>query len=127
MKLETVKDPTKVKLKGVELDWVIEDGQPTRVTITDKKGNALTLNRLDSYSRSLQVLAPVKPIMVERFVLQGSVSGVQLRPAYFETHDKAAAALDVLVANNLNHALEIERVELPEDEVPAAPEPDIPF
>jgi len=57
MNLKTVKKIEDVKLAGIELDWIKEDGQCREVRLTDKEGFTLVIRAGGGYGNdTLKVL-----------------------------------------------------------------------
>jgi len=57
MNLKTVKKIDDVKLAGIELDWIKEDGMCREVRLTDKSGFTLVIRGAGGYgSDNLKVL-----------------------------------------------------------------------
>jgi hypothetical protein len=94
-KLVTIKKPDTVRLKGVKLDWTIEDGAAVRLTITDRRGNLVTLSRGESYERGFRVMGPKPVETAERFALVGEVSGVAVKGVFKTEHEAKNAMFDL--------------------------------
>lgn len=56
MNLKSVKKIDDVKLAGISLDWIKEDGLCREVRLTDKDGFTLVIRSAGGYSDSLKVL-----------------------------------------------------------------------
>jgi hypothetical protein len=56
MNLKSVKKIDDVKLAGIELDWIKEDGQCREVRLTDKSGFILVIRADGGYGSTLKVL-----------------------------------------------------------------------
>lgn len=56
MNLKSVKKIDDVKLAGIELDWIKEDGLCREVRLTDKDGFTLVIRASGGYSDSIRVL-----------------------------------------------------------------------
>lgn len=56
MNLKSVKKIDDVKLAGIGLDWIKEDGLCREVRLTDKDGFTLVIRSAGGYSDSLKVL-----------------------------------------------------------------------
>lgn len=56
MNLVTVKDIKKVKLDGIKIEWIKEDGRCYEMRLMDTKGNAVVIRSAGSYSDYLKVL-----------------------------------------------------------------------
>jgi hypothetical protein len=56
MNLKSVKKIDDVKLAGIELDWIKEDGLCREVRLTDKDGFTLVIRSAGGYSDSIRVL-----------------------------------------------------------------------
>lgn len=56
MNLKSVKKIDDVKLAGIELDWIKEDGLCREVRLTDKTGFTLVIRSAGGYSDSIRVL-----------------------------------------------------------------------
>lgn len=128
-KLVTLKKPEQVALKGVSLDWTIEDGSVTRLCITDKHGVSITLAKGESYSRGMTVMAPPPVVMADRFALVGKVKGVRVKEL-FKDESEAKRTIDGLTQfGSVENTLELKPVTVPVDdegEVAIADE-EIPF
>jgi hypothetical protein len=114
-KLVTIKKPEAVKLKGVTLDWTIEDGSATRLTITDKRGNSITLSKGESYVRGFTVMEPKPQETAERFALTGKARGVKVREL-FPSMAEAERVRDDLAGYGATADLEIKPVTVPVDD-----------
>lgn len=94
-KLVTVKKPEAVKLKGVRLEWRIEDKKPVTLTITDRRGRSLTIGRGESYDPALKLMEPEPVVTEERFAVVGKVSGVEVRGVFENEHEAKNAIFDL--------------------------------
>jgi len=56
MNLKSVKKIDDIKLAGIELDWIKEDGLCREVRLTDKDGFTLVIRSGGGYSDSIRVL-----------------------------------------------------------------------
>lgn len=125
--LVTVKKPTAIQLKGVTLDWVIEDGAATRLTITDKRGASLVIAKSDNYSKTLNIMQPKPAETAEMHALTGKVSGVKIKEV-FPTEYDAKKAVDTLTNfGSVENTLEIKPVTVPVDDDGNADADDFPF
>jgi hypothetical protein len=115
VKLVTVKSPETIKLKGVTLDWRVEDKQPVSVTITDRRGRTITIAKGESYTAGLKVYEPEPVQTEERFALVGEVSGVKVK-GLFASEREAKDAMFDLNNGRSGDALTIQPVAVPVDD-----------
>lgn len=112
MRLETIKNPERtVALKGIDIDWLVEDGGVRSITLIDEDGETINIAIANTYSNSLRFAAPVKPKRVEKFRLIGEAYGAKI-DSLFGTSEMAERAKDRISSGDYSSSvdLRIERV-----------------
>lgn len=123
MNLITIKSLDQAKLDGINITWEKHDSSVRAVTFTDKAGNSVTVANPGSYASHVNILVPEPPKMEDRYVLHGTVAGIEIKKAFESEHEAESARREFPSNGNL----EITKASVIVDDAGEVATDDIPF